>query len=77
LVQNMPAAGSLAATNYIYNVAAKDGTVIALVMRGMRPIKNWNPTSVRFDLGRLNWLGSINSEVAVTAAWHTTPHKTR
>jgi tripartite-type tricarboxylate transporter receptor subunit TctC len=76
VVQNMPAAGSLAATNYIYNVAAKDGTVIALVMRGMLLIKNWNPTSVRFDLARLNWLGSINSEVAVTAAWHTAPHKT-
>jgi tripartite-type tricarboxylate transporter receptor subunit TctC len=76
LVQNMPAAGSLAATNYIYNVAVKDGTVIALVMRGMLLIKNWNPTSMRFDLGRLNWLGSINSEVAVTAAWHTAPHKT-
>jgi tripartite-type tricarboxylate transporter receptor subunit TctC len=76
VVQNMPAAGSLAATNHIYNVAAKDGTVIALVMRGMLLIKNWNPASVRFDLGHLNWLGSINSEVAVTAAWHTAPHKT-
>jgi hypothetical protein len=31
---------------------------------------------VRFDLSHLNWLGSINSEVAVTAAWHTAPHKT-
>jgi tripartite-type tricarboxylate transporter receptor subunit TctC len=39
-------------------------------------IKNWNPTSVRFDLGHLNWLGSINSEVGLTAAWHTAPHKT-
>src|SRR6202035_150674 len=29
-----------------------------------------------FDLGHLNWLGSINSEVAVTAAWHAAPHKT-
>jgi len=76
VVQNMPAAGSLAATNHIYNVAAKDGTVIALVMRGMLLVRNWNPSSVRFDLGHLNWLGSINSEVAVTAAWHTAPHKT-
>src|SRR5215469_16157359 len=75
VVQNMPAAGSLAATNYIYNVAAKDGTVIALVMRGMLLIKNWNPAAVRFDLARLNWIGSVNSEVAVTAAWHTAPHK--
>jgi tripartite-type tricarboxylate transporter receptor subunit TctC len=75
VVQNMPAAGSLAATNYIYNVAARDGSVVALVMRGMLLIKNWNPSAVRFDLARLNWIGSVNSEVAVTAAWHTAPHK--
>jgi tripartite-type tricarboxylate transporter receptor subunit TctC len=75
IVQNMPGAGSLAATNYIYNAAAKDGSVIALVMRSMLLIRNWNPQSVRFDLVGLNWIGSINSEVAVAAAWHTAPHK--
>jgi tripartite-type tricarboxylate transporter receptor subunit TctC len=75
VVQNMPAAGSLAATNHIYNVAARDGTVVALVMRGMLLIRNWNPGAVRFDLARLSWIGSVNSEVAVTAAWHTAPHK--
>ncbi|MCL2430713.1 MAG: hypothetical protein FWD12_15930, partial [Alphaproteobacteria bacterium] len=75
VVQNMPAAGSLAATNHIYNVAARDGTVVALVMRGMLLIKNWNPAAVRFDLARLSWIGSVNSEVALVAAWHTAPHK--
>ena len=49
VVQNMPGAGSLAATNYIYNVAANDGSVIALVQRSMLLIKTWNPQSVRFD----------------------------
>jgi tripartite-type tricarboxylate transporter receptor subunit TctC len=75
LVQNMPGAGSLAATNYIYNAAPNDGSVIALVQRSILLIKNWSPQSVRFDLARLNWIGSINSEVGVAAAWHTTPHK--
>src|SRR5258708_15296835 len=31
IVQNMPGAGSLVAANYIYNVAAKDGTVFGAV----------------------------------------------
>ena len=35
IVQNQPAAGSLVATNQIYNTAPKDGTVIALIQRGM------------------------------------------
>src|SRR5439155_2139328 len=51
VVQNMPAAGSLAATNHIANIAIRDGTVIALVQRGMLLIKSWNPSQVRFDLG--------------------------
>jgi len=76
VVQNMPAAGSLAATNHMYNIAPKDGSAIALVQRGMLLVKNWNPSAVRFDLGKFNWIGSINSEVALTASWHTAPHRT-
>ncbi|HEY6256745.1 MAG TPA: tripartite tricarboxylate transporter substrate-binding protein [Xanthobacteraceae bacterium] len=75
VVQNMPAAGSLAATNHIANVAARDGTAIALVQRGMLLIKSWNPAAVRFDLDRLSWIGSISREVGVSAAWHTAPHR--
>jgi tripartite-type tricarboxylate transporter receptor subunit TctC len=76
VVQNMPAAGSLAATNHMYNIAPKDGSAIALVQRGMLLIKNWNPSGVRFDLGKFNWIGSINSEVALATSWHTAPHRT-
>jgi tripartite-type tricarboxylate transporter receptor subunit TctC len=76
VVQNMPAAGSLAATNHMFNIAAKDGSAIALVQRGMLLVKNWNPGQVRFDIGRFNWLGSINREVAMTASWFTAPHRT-
>src|SRR3954471_2130189 len=76
VVQNMPAAGSLAATNHMYNIAPKDGSAIALVQRGMLLIKNWNPSAVRFALGKFNWIGSINSEVALAASWHTAPHRT-
>jgi tripartite-type tricarboxylate transporter receptor subunit TctC len=35
LVQNMPGAGSLNATQFVYSVAPKDGTVLATVSRGM------------------------------------------
>ena len=45
IVQNMPAAGSLAATNHMFNIAPKDGSTIALVQRGMLLIKNWNPSA--------------------------------
>jgi tripartite-type tricarboxylate transporter receptor subunit TctC len=76
IVQNMPAAGSLAATNHMFNIAPKDGSTIALVQRGMLLIKNWNPTQVRFDLGRFNFLGSVNREVAMAVSRADAPVKT-
>jgi hypothetical protein len=76
IVQNMPAAGGIQATNYIYSGAPKDGTMIALVQRGMLLAKLTYPQSVRFEIDKLNWIGSLNSEVAVTVSWHTSPHKT-
>jgi len=76
IVQNMPAAGSLAATNHMFNIAPKDGSTIALVQRGMLLIKNWNPAQVRFDLGRFNFLGSVNREVALAVSRADAPVKT-
>ena len=74
-VQNMPAAGSLAATNHMFNIAPKDGSTIALVQRGMLLIKNWNPGQVRFDLARFNWIGSVNREVALAVSRADAPVK--
>jgi tripartite-type tricarboxylate transporter receptor subunit TctC len=76
IVQNMPAAGSLAATNLIANTAPKDGLTIALIQRGMLLARLINPGAVRFDLGKLNWIGSLSSEVGLAFAWHTSQHKT-
>jgi tripartite-type tricarboxylate transporter receptor subunit TctC len=76
VVQNMPAAGSLAATNHMFNIAPRDGTAIALVQRGMLLIKNWNPSAVRFELGKFNFLGSINREVALAVSRADAPVKT-
>jgi len=73
VVQNMPAAGSIAATNYMAATAPRDGTAIALIQRGMLLAKHLYPGGVRFEIEKLNWLGSLNSETAVTVAWHTAP----
>jgi hypothetical protein len=76
IVQNMPGAGSLQAANYIYNSAPADGTTIALLQRGMLLIKLINPSGVRFEIDKLNWLGSLNSETGVVLSWHTTDIRT-
>lgn len=76
VVQNMPGAGSLQATNHLYNLAAKDGTVIGLVQRGMLTAKLTSPKGVRFEVEKFNWIGNLASETAVTVVWHDSPIKT-
>jgi hypothetical protein len=77
IVQNMPAAGSIAATNYMFSTAPRDGTTIALVQRGMLLAKLTYPAGARFEIDKFSWLASLNSETAVTLAWNaTSPHRT-
>lgn len=77
IVQNMPAAGGMAATNFLFSTAPKDGTAIALVQRGMLLAKLTYPGGTRFEIEKFHWLSSLNSETAVTLAWNaTTTHRT-
>ena len=71
VVQNMPGAGGVLAANHIYNSAPADGSTIALLQRGALAAKLINPSGVRFDIGKLNWIGSLNSETGAVVAWHT------
>lgn len=76
IVQNMPGAGSLTATNNLYNLAPKDGTTIGVVQRGMLTAKLTNPNGVRFDVEKMNWIGNLAPEVATIVSWKTSPVKT-
>ena len=58
IVENMPGAGSLVATNHLYNVAPRDGTVVGMVSRSMPAAAVMQVPNVRFDPVKFNWLGS-------------------
>lgn len=80
VVENMPGAGSLKATNYIYNVAPKDGTAVGAVQQGIlfEPLFKTmgNGQQAKFDALKLGWVGAATHDTAVMVAWHTTPFKT-
>src|SRR6188472_1856695 len=76
VVQNMPGAGSMKATQYVYGVAAKDGLTLATVSRGMVTEPLLNAASPGFDPVKLTWLGTITSETSVCATWKTSAVKT-
>lgn len=75
VVQNMPGAGSIVATNYLYNVAPKDGTSIGLIQRGMLMVKVTQQQGAKFDPEKINWIGNMSSDAALVVAWHTAPQK--
>lgn len=58
IVKNMPGAGNVLATNYMYNIAPKDGTVIAVVNNAIPLNQLLGGKGVRYDASKFNWLGS-------------------
>jgi tripartite-type tricarboxylate transporter receptor subunit TctC len=75
VVEDMPGAGGLSATNYFVNVGPRDGTELALVPRTALLAKMVAPDAVHFDVTKINWLGSMMSEPGVLMVWRTAPVK--
>jgi tripartite-type tricarboxylate transporter receptor subunit TctC len=58
IVENMPGAGHIVATNHLFNVAPRDGSVIGMVSRNMTDAAIMKIRNIRFEPGKFNWLGS-------------------
>jgi tripartite-type tricarboxylate transporter receptor subunit TctC len=71
VVRNMPGAGHLLATNFLYNQAARDGTTFGTVINGMPLHQVTGGQGVRFDAGKLNWIGSTGISNLTIMVWHT------
>lgn len=69
VVQNMPGAGGIVAANYLYNVAPKDGTVMAQVQRLVPFVQIMGEPGPQFETAKFNWLGSLASEVTICVSW--------
>jgi tripartite-type tricarboxylate transporter receptor subunit TctC len=67
VVQNMPGAGSARAASHLYNVAAKDGTVIALTRAPVIAPLAGQADNADFDVTKFTWLGSGASDLTVCA----------
>jgi tripartite-type tricarboxylate transporter receptor subunit TctC len=74
--RNMPGGGGREVINYIAAVAPKDGTAIAITQHDVPfdPLLS-SGAAARFDATRLNWLGSMNSEVSLCVSWSGAPFR--
>ena len=77
VVQDMPGSGGLTAMNYIANVAPKDGLTVGAVQNSIayEPMMgvSGGKENAHFDLLKMNWIGSMTKEVAVTVLWNPPP----
>lgn len=65
--QNKNGAASVIATNYMVNVAPRDGTVIGGLQRSIALIQIMGQKGPKFKASELNWLGSLAKEAGVCA----------
>ena len=70
--RNMPAAGSIAAAEYVYSLAPKDGTVLAM-FQPTYITEKINDTRRKYEYEKFTYIGRVDSSVLVGLAWHDSP----
>lgn len=76
VVQNMPGAGGIRATQFLFNSAARDGSVIGMITNNVPFTPLYEERDWGFDATKFNWLGSPNRETPIMFVWHTVPVST-
>jgi tripartite-type tricarboxylate transporter receptor subunit TctC len=77
VVKDQPGGGGLVAGNSLYNVAPKDGTVLAYVGPiAMDPLLNPGSGRAKFDAQKFTWIGSLGTSHSVLVIWSASPIKT-
>jgi tripartite-type tricarboxylate transporter receptor subunit TctC len=67
--ENMPGAGGLVMTNYLYNVVPRDGTAIGMPSRELVTEPLFGNKDARYDAQKFGWIGSVSSDVSTCLGW--------
>lgn len=68
----MPGAGGTKAANYLYNVAAQDGSQI-LMAHAIPLAQKLKPKGLKFKSEKFQWLGAFSAITEILTVWHTVP----
>ena len=69
--QTMTGGGGVIAANYLYNVAPRDGTALAIMPSSLPLFQAFEDRQVRFDAAKFAWIGTIAPTQENLIAWHT------
>jgi tripartite-type tricarboxylate transporter receptor subunit TctC len=76
IVLNRPGAGSVTAANYVYSVAVKDGTQLAMTLDVTPIFQLLGVSGVKYDVGKIGWVGNMTSLTGLIVTWHSAPATT-
>lgn len=76
VARNMPGAGHIQATNFMFNQAPKDGSHIAAILPSFVLYQLIDGRGAQYDAQKLNWLGSSDVDNMNVYVWHTAPAQT-
>jgi tripartite-type tricarboxylate transporter receptor subunit TctC len=69
--RNMPGAGSRLAANWVYNLGAKDGTIIATADQSLAVEQAMGDKAISIDVSKFNYIGNPLADNNTTVTWFT------
>jgi tripartite-type tricarboxylate transporter receptor subunit TctC len=75
VVQNMPGASGMLATNWAYNGAPRDGSRILATYSAILSAHLLGNDKAKFDVRKFSFVGSIAKTQLLCVTWHTSPYK--
>ena len=70
--RNMPGAGSIAAAEYVYNIAPRDGLTL-LIAQPTFLLEKINDRARKYEPEKYAWIGRVDQSVVMGVTWHTSP----
>ena len=72
IIQNMPGASSINVTNYLYEIAAKDGSVLGLPSKDVALYQASRMPNTRYEVQNFSWIGNMNGSNNLLVVWGAT-----
>jgi tripartite-type tricarboxylate transporter receptor subunit TctC len=75
IARNMPGAGGVIASNYLYNVAPQDGTTMVIIISSFANEQLFDSPQVKYDARKFLAVGRLLDTTSVLFFWHASPIK--
>lgn len=76
IARNMPGAGGVIASNYLYNSAPQDGTTLSIITSTFANEELFGNPQIKYESRRFAAIGRLIDTTSVLFFWHASPIKT-